>query len=227
MVDFSSPVLSLYFVPPFSFQPFLMFTSAFNERSRSKPLCDFRLGTVVTSDYETPRTLWPANLAQDFNVSFFPLSFCSFKTTHYASQRMALRAHVRRRRSGQQPEEAFLLHKTCSVSNTLGQSLFHLQQPAHALDLPRGRVSSQTLLSTRGTLSGANNLPSWQHRTLGATNQSERQVCDLLEQIGMFLCLGCQLRDHKFRLSHGDTQQSTLACAKATGGPLAKPLPLV
>ena len=47
----------LYFVPPFSFQPFLMFTSAFNERSRSNPLCDFRLGTVVTSDHETPLTV--------------------------------------------------------------------------------------------------------------------------------------------------------------------------
>ena len=31
-----------------------MFTSEFNERSRSNPLCDFRLGTVVTSDHETP-----------------------------------------------------------------------------------------------------------------------------------------------------------------------------
>ena len=36
-----------------------MFTSAFNERSRSNALCDFRLGTVVTSDYETPLT-WDA-----------------------------------------------------------------------------------------------------------------------------------------------------------------------
>ena len=45
-----------YFVPPFSFQPFLMFTSEFNERSRSNPLCDFRLGTVATSDHETPLT---------------------------------------------------------------------------------------------------------------------------------------------------------------------------
>ena len=33
-----------------------MFTSEFNERSRSNPLCDFRLGTVVTSDHETPLT---------------------------------------------------------------------------------------------------------------------------------------------------------------------------
>ena len=49
--------LVLYFVPPFSFQPFLMFTSVFNERSRSNPLCDFRLGTVVTSDHETPLTI--------------------------------------------------------------------------------------------------------------------------------------------------------------------------
>ena len=44
-------------VSPFSFQPFLMFTSALNEKSRSNPLCDFRLGTVVTSDYETLLTL--------------------------------------------------------------------------------------------------------------------------------------------------------------------------
>ena len=29
-----------------------MFTSEFNERSRSNPLCDFRLGTVATSDHE-------------------------------------------------------------------------------------------------------------------------------------------------------------------------------
>ena len=47
----------LYLVSPFSFQPFLMSTSALNERSRSNPLCDFRLGTVVTSDYETPLTV--------------------------------------------------------------------------------------------------------------------------------------------------------------------------
>ena len=55
---FISPVF--YFVPPFSFQPFLMFTSEFNERSRSNPLCDFRLGTVATSDHETPLTSLPA-----------------------------------------------------------------------------------------------------------------------------------------------------------------------
>ena len=33
-----------------------MFTSALNERSRSNLLCDFRLGTVVTSDHETRLT---------------------------------------------------------------------------------------------------------------------------------------------------------------------------
>ena len=54
--------LVFYFVPPFSFQPFLMFTSALNERSRSNPLCDFRLGTVVTSDYETPLTFGRTNI---------------------------------------------------------------------------------------------------------------------------------------------------------------------
>ena len=38
-----------------------MFTSEFNERSRSNPLCDFRLGTLVTSDHETPLTVEEAN----------------------------------------------------------------------------------------------------------------------------------------------------------------------
>ena len=33
-----------------------MFFSEVNERSRSKPLCDFRLGTVASSDHETPLT---------------------------------------------------------------------------------------------------------------------------------------------------------------------------
>ena len=47
-----SPVF--YFIPLFSFQPFQMSSSEFHERFESNPLCDFRLGTVVTSDYETP-----------------------------------------------------------------------------------------------------------------------------------------------------------------------------
>ena len=33
-----------------------MFSSVFNEKFRSNPLCDFRLGTVATSDHETPLT---------------------------------------------------------------------------------------------------------------------------------------------------------------------------
>ena len=57
LVCFLLACLVLYFVSPFSFQPFLMFTSALNERSRSNTLCDFRLGTVVTSDHETPLTI--------------------------------------------------------------------------------------------------------------------------------------------------------------------------
>ena len=56
VVDFSSTVSVLYFVPPLSFQPFQMFSSVFTEKFRSNPLCDFRLGTVATSDHETPLT---------------------------------------------------------------------------------------------------------------------------------------------------------------------------
>ena len=43
-----------------------MFTSEFNERSRSNPLCDFRLGTVATSDHETPLTGYEPN--KDLNL---------------------------------------------------------------------------------------------------------------------------------------------------------------
>ena len=44
-----------------------MSTSAPNERFRSNPLCDFRLGTVVTSDYETPLTGYKPK--QDLNLT--------------------------------------------------------------------------------------------------------------------------------------------------------------
>ena len=47
---------AFYLVLPFSFQPFLMFTSAPNERSMSTSLCYSSLGSVVTSDYVTPLT---------------------------------------------------------------------------------------------------------------------------------------------------------------------------
>ena len=58
----------LYFVPPFSFQSFLMFTSEFNERSRSNPLSDFRLGTVATSNHETPLTVVESFCLPNHNI---------------------------------------------------------------------------------------------------------------------------------------------------------------
>ena len=56
VVVFSSPVSFFYFVPLLSFRPFQMSSSEFHERFESNPLCDFRLGTVATSDHETPLT---------------------------------------------------------------------------------------------------------------------------------------------------------------------------
>ena len=48
-----------YLVSPFSFQPFLMSTSALNERSRSNPLCDSSLGSVGHIRLRhTPHRLW-------------------------------------------------------------------------------------------------------------------------------------------------------------------------
>ena len=66
VVVFSSPVSVLYFFPPLSFQPFQMFSSVFNDKFRSNPLCDFRLGTVATSDHETPLTGYEPN--RDLNL---------------------------------------------------------------------------------------------------------------------------------------------------------------
>ena len=59
--------LVFYLVSLFLFQPFLMSTSAPNERSMSNPLCDFRLGSVVTSDYVTPLTGYEPK--QDLNLA--------------------------------------------------------------------------------------------------------------------------------------------------------------
>ena len=49
--------LVFYLLSLFLFQPFLMSTSAPNERSMPNPLCDSSLGSVVTSDYVTPLTV--------------------------------------------------------------------------------------------------------------------------------------------------------------------------
>ena len=43
-----------------------MSSSEFHEKFRSNPLCDFRLGTVATSDHETPLTGYEPN--KDFNL---------------------------------------------------------------------------------------------------------------------------------------------------------------
>ena len=60
--------LVFYLVSLFYFQPFLMSTSAPNERSMSNPLCNFSLGSVVTSDYVThPLTGYEPK--QDMNLT--------------------------------------------------------------------------------------------------------------------------------------------------------------
>ena len=48
--------LLFLFVPLLFFRPFQMSSSEFHERLKSKSLCNFRLGTVATSDHETPLT---------------------------------------------------------------------------------------------------------------------------------------------------------------------------
>ena len=63
VVVLSSPVSFFYFVPLLFFRPFQMSSSEFHERLRSNPLCDFRLGTVATSDHETPLTITLEELA--------------------------------------------------------------------------------------------------------------------------------------------------------------------
>ena len=62
--------LLFLFVPLLFFRPFQMSSSEFHEKLKSKPLCDFRLGTVATSDHETPLT---------YSKSFFDVvdAYCS------------------------------------------------------------------------------------------------------------------------------------------------------
>ena len=48
--------LLFLFVPLLFFRPFQMSSSEFHEKLKSKDLRDFRLGTVATSDHETPLT---------------------------------------------------------------------------------------------------------------------------------------------------------------------------
>ena len=48
--------LLFLFVPLLFFRPFQMSSSEFHERLKSKDLRNFRLGTVATSDHETPLT---------------------------------------------------------------------------------------------------------------------------------------------------------------------------
>ena len=49
--------LLFLFVPLLFFQTFQMSSSEFHERLKSKDLRDFRLGTVASSDHETPLTV--------------------------------------------------------------------------------------------------------------------------------------------------------------------------
>ena len=72
--------LLFLFVPLLSFRPFQMSSSEFHERLKSKDLRDFRLGTVATSDHETPLTQTAAlcfcscgrNLKHGRSVTQFP-----------------------------------------------------------------------------------------------------------------------------------------------------------
>ena len=64
--------LLFLFVPLLFFQPFQMSSSEFHERLKSKALCDFRLGTVATSDHETPLTGCTFNLYSIINNGLLP-----------------------------------------------------------------------------------------------------------------------------------------------------------
>ena len=80
--------LVFYLVSLFYFQPFLMSTSAPNERSISNPLCDSSLGSVVTSDYVTPLTFTLACCAGGlFDVSQVALCSVSEMVISYCCSR--------------------------------------------------------------------------------------------------------------------------------------------
>ena len=55
--------LRFLFVPLLFFQTFQMSSSEFHERLKSKDLRDFRLGTVASSDHETPLTAFEPTIS--------------------------------------------------------------------------------------------------------------------------------------------------------------------
>ena len=73
--------LVFYLVSLFYFQPFLMTTSAFNERSILNPLCNSSLGSVVTSDYVTPLTRLNSPCLAPFSRGFCHCFSEPFSTT--------------------------------------------------------------------------------------------------------------------------------------------------
>ena len=115
----------LYLVSPFSFQPFLMSTSALNEKSKSNPLCDFRL-----EPWSHPTTRHPSQndhcpipnlLANIFTDSAFPKHSSLLS---YLSQKMSLNIDINRilpvKDSGVCPIElsiSLILPQSCNVVN--------------------------------------------------------------------------------------------------------------
>ena len=63
---FSSTRLLFLSVPLLFFQTFQMSSSEFHEKFKSKDLRDFRLGTVASSDHETPLTGYEPNRDMNF-----------------------------------------------------------------------------------------------------------------------------------------------------------------
>ena len=141
VVVFSSPLSVLYFVPPLSFQPFQMFSSEVQREVQVQPLCDFRLGTVATSDHETPltdRTLKPRSDQTTINSTLHtgdtcpPMNrhtICTTNTGSDAAKRRFRQAAceqcLRRRRGWQMPERKTSANcgHQCVQHNTSGPPL--------------------------------------------------------------------------------------------------------
>ena len=81
LVSFVFYLASLFF-----FQPFLMSTSAYNERSMSNPLCYSSLGSVVTSDYVTPSQVPATSESNSFiQLSLYEIFGGGRRDTHIPS----------------------------------------------------------------------------------------------------------------------------------------------
>ena len=179
--------LVLYFVPLFSFQPFLMFTSEFNERSRSNPLCDFRLGTVVTSDYETPLTQNETHF-NSLEVSSCPFLFLGEETEVYFSRHPSCTCFIKSFLDHALVTAPDVEHNKYENQKALGRKegqakavrilpVWRTRESLQAQEMEYDFAATNTFISRRPSFSSRWCLDCWEERDKAFGNETRELFC--------------------------------------------------